>query len=95
MDTRKEFEALIVAAMNETGVSLAGARSDLAAYMAERATHLSLISGEAGFNEAVTAERDNVALRAGLNMSDQATGMEQRFIGIIAGALRIAALSLA
>lgn len=94
MDTKQEFADLLEAAVEETGVALGASRAELAAYMAERAAHLSLIVHEPGFDQALMAERNNVALRAGLEMSDQARAVDQKIVGIIGGALRIAAAAL-
>ncbi len=94
-DFAKEFAAMIDDAVTDTGVELKQAKDDLAAYMAERAAHLSSIAGEPGFEQAVTAERNNIALRAGLAVHDQARAADQRLVGMIAGAIRVAAFALA
>ncbi len=94
MNTKDEFLALLTDTAEELGADLADAKDELAAYMAERSTHLSLISQEPGFGRAVSREAQNVAMRAGLNVSDAATGVDQRWFGVISGALRIAAIAL-
>jgi len=93
MSTKDEFKALIEAAVAETGVKLKEAPAKLAAYMAERATHLSTISSEPGFDQAVRAERNNVALRAGIAAHDMASSVDYQFLGLIQGALRMVAVA--
>ncbi len=95
MNLKVEFESLLLDATNEMGVSLKMTTDELAAYMAERAEHLASISHEPGFSRAVSLERNNVALAAGLSMSDGARMADQRLIGMISGALRLAALAMA
>jgi hypothetical protein len=94
MDPVKEFLALITDAVEETGVDLGDAKEEVAAYAAERAEHLATISGEPGFGQAVIAERNSVAMKAGLALSEVADAGQGRWIGMIGGALRIVALAL-
>lgn len=95
MNAANEFENLLRDAVATTGAELAASSAELAAYMAERAAHLSTISAEPGFAQAVEREASNVAMRAGLEASDQARAADQRLFGMIAGALRIGAAALA
>lgn len=78
----------------ETGKSLAQSAGDLATYTAERAQHLAGIYSEPGFREAVIAERDNVALKAGIAAVDEADALDQRFLGLIDGILSTASGAL-
>ena len=94
MNVAKEFLALITDAVEETGADLADTKEAIAIYMAERATHLSTIAHEPGFGQAVIAERNNVAMRAGLEASADAAAVDNRWLGMIGGALRIAAIAL-
>tara|TARA_R110000822_G_scaffold120633_3_gene254144 strand:- start:7173 stop:7460 length:288 start_codon:yes stop_codon:yes gene_type:complete len=94
MNVAEEFLALIEDAVAETGTDLAETKELVAGYMAERATHLSTIAHEPGFGQAVIAERNNVAMRAGLAISADAAAVDNRWIGMIGGALRIAAIAL-
>ena len=71
------------------------ARSELALYASERAAALSLSVGEPGYQEAVTAARDSVALKAGIVAVGQADQADQHTLGLIAGALTFAARVLA
>lgn len=95
MNARKEFQAMLAETVYETGVELGQSSAELAEYMAERADHLALISHEPGFGEAVRREASSVALRAGLNVSDAGRAADHRLFGMVAGALRVAAVALA
>lgn len=95
MDTTTEFEKLLKAALKEAGGELTMSAKKIATYMTERATHLSTVVGQPGYEKALIAERNNVAMRAGLQVADDADAFDQRILGLIQGALRIAALALA
>jgi hypothetical protein len=89
-----DYKDLLEDALEETGLALKQRAQSIAVYMAERAAHLATIAHEPGFEQAVRAERNSVALRAGLSMSAEAESLDQRIIGIIQGALRIGAAAL-
>ena len=89
-----EFLALLKKALTDTGADLADTPDAIVAFMAERAAHLSAIVNEPGFSQAVVAERNRVALRAGLEVSDDAAPLNGRLMELIAGALRVAAVLL-
>lgn len=95
MNTQETFKSMLDDVVKETGVQLKEAPAQLALYMAERASHLATLTLEPGFDQAVIAERNSVALRAGLTAHDQAVALDWRIIGIIQGALRVAAVALA
>lgn len=94
-EVEKEFEKLLKAALKETGGELVLSAKKLALYMAERAAHLSTIVDDRGFEKALLAERNNVLMKAGLSVADDAVAFDQRILGIIQGALRMAAIALA
>lgn len=94
MDTQNTFKELLEAAVKETGAKLKEKPALLASYMAERAAHLSTIAHEPGFEKAVRAERNNVALRAGIEAHNSASMIDWQIIGLIQGALRVAAVAL-
>ena len=81
------IEDLLKDALDETGVGLDHAREDVALYMVQRAAHLSTLVGQPGFELALRAERDNVALYAGVQASLQAAAADQRMVGLIQGIL--------
>lgn len=94
MNAKAEFLKLLEDAAEETGVELQASREEVAVYMDERATHLSTISHEPGFGRAVQREAVSIAMKAGIEISENATAVESKWFGIIAGAIRIAALAL-
>lgn len=90
----EEFKGLLTDTFESVGREFTGDLEELASYMTERAEHLAAISHEPGFNEAVLVERDNVAVKAGILASRAADLADQRIIGVIQGAIRIAAVAL-
>lgn len=89
-----EFLALLDAELKDVQHDFKVSRGELAIYMSERAQHLSLAVNEPGFDRVVLAERNNVALRAGLLISENASSLNDRLLGLIGGALRIMAIAL-
>lgn len=94
MNAKDEFLAMLTDAVKDTGADLAASKEEVAVYMAERAQHLSLITHEVGFGAAVIREANNVAMKAGLSVSENAGRADSRLFGMIGGALRIAAIAL-
>lgn len=94
MNIAEEFERLMRDVAKETGRDINNLR-DVALYAQERATHLSLLVGQPGFEEAVRAERDNVALRGGISVVQLADAVDARIVGAIQGVLSIGARALA
>lgn len=97
MNTKQEFENLLSSTLEELGQDLKNTdntKAAVAIFMAERAEHLATIASEPGFDRAVIAERNSVALLAGLSVSEAASAFDQRLVGLIGGALRIAAIAL-
>lgn len=90
-----DFLDLVVNAAKETGVELATDASEIAAYAADRSRHLSSIVGQEGFREALIAERDNVALKAGIAAVDAAEAADRRILGVLEGGLSLGARALA
>lgn len=95
MDLKSEFTVLLTSAIKETGAQLKTSASELALYASERAAYLAGIANEPGFELAVKAERDAVALKAGISAVNEARAVDQRIVGIIHGALMIGARALA
>ena len=91
IDVKREIENLLVDVMTETRVSLKKAASELAAFVVERATHLATLVDDPGFQEAVRAERDAVALEAGIIAVGAADAADAQIVGVIQGALAITA----
>lgn len=88
---KQEFLVLIEDAVADTGATLEKSASEVAHYAAERADHLSSIVGEPGFDEAVKAERDNVALFAAMSAVENADAADARLKGMLQGALAMGA----
>lgn len=65
--------------------------AELRAYAAERVVHLATIAGQAGFEEALVAERDNMALKIGIATVDAADDSDRELLGVLLGALAVAA----
>jgi hypothetical protein len=80
----------ITASAEEAGVDLKSIRV-VSAYAAERAAVLSALIGHPGYEEAVRAERDNVALRLGIATAAQAHAAEQRMLGVLRTVLSLGA----
>jgi hypothetical protein len=90
-NTTENMRRLLDEAIRETGRTLQQSATDVAAYAASRAAHLATIAGQPGFEEALRAERNAVAMFAGLSATAEADRADQRIVGIIHGALAIAA----
>lgn len=82
-----DYEDLLRGAIRETRADLEDGADDLVRHTAERAAHLATIAGQPGFHRAVIAERDAVALRAGLDATLQAEAADARLLGVITGVL--------
>jgi len=95
MSLQNDFKELLEDALEETGVEVEKNLDEVSEYAAARAQHLSTIVGEPGFMQAVRAERDNVAIEAGLATVDTAEAVDARIRGVLQGALSIGAKFLA
>lgn len=91
----EDFLALVTTQAQEIGVELTDDLQGAAQFASERAAHLSTIVGEPGFSEALTAERDAVALRVTSAAIDRADALDQRFQAFIAQVLQFGARALA
>ncbi len=93
-DIGDELLALLKAAADELGGHALNNLDDVRSYAAERARHLASIVSEPGFDEAVIAERDAIALRLGISAVYTADATDQRILGVLHAALQIAAKAL-
>lgn len=91
----KEFVALLSDAATRLGRRLGGNAQELTKYAGERARHLAGLVGQPGFEEALTAERDNLVLMAGGLLIEAGDAADAELVGIIGGALGMAARLLA
>lgn len=85
---------LLESALSELGSDLEKTTDEVAMYAAERTAVLATIIGLPGYEAAVIAERDSVALFAGLNAVEVAEKTRERILGIIQAALFLGAQML-
>lgn len=95
MGVKADVLLILKDALEETGVSLKKSAEEVALYTSERADNLAFAAAEPGFEYTVRAERDNVALFAGLEAADTLDAQEMRVVGVIQGLLVFAAKMLA
>ena len=76
------------------GVELKDGGLELKLVVSQELAQLALAVGEPGYERAVTAARDNVALAAGLMVVSVADSSDARLLGIIQGALFMGAKAL-
>ena len=95
MDTTKQFKQLLADAVKETGVDLKESLDSVAEFMSARALHLYTIVNEPGFIQALRAERNRTAIHAGLQVAVDADKADHRILGLIQGALALAASAIA
>lgn len=82
-----DLESIFVRAAADAGVALSETPRELALYTTRRAQHLSTITHEPGFDVALAAERDSIAIRAGIAIDNVATLGDRWFLGVVQGAL--------
>lgn len=92
---QSDLKDLFESFLGGVGAGLEAGRAEVAEYAAQRTLHLSTIVDQPGFEEAVVAERDNVALAAGIAAVDVADEADRNFLALIAGALGFAARAVA
>lgn len=86
-----EFKELLEDVLHETGRDLGDKKDEVVLYAAQRSAHLAMILGQPGFALALRAERDNVALKAGLNAVISADRVDNRIVGVIQAGLLMGA----
>ena len=94
MDVGKERSDAVAGAAKRLGKGLEANMDELRTYASERMLHLSTLIGQAGYEEALVAERDNVALKAGLLAVDSADRADAELVGVITGAMVVGARAL-
>ena len=95
MDIGHELGELFASFSAEMGAELRFNSTEVADYAAQRAAFLSTLVGQPGYQEAVIAERDNVALKMGTSAVSTATAADARLLGIVQGVLGLGARALA
>lgn len=76
------------------GFELTADLGEVALYASERIEHLSRCVGKPGFDLALEAERDNLALKVGIHSVTRADAIDARILAVARGGLAIAARSL-
>lgn len=71
------------------------AADEAALYASQRSQHLSTLVGQPGFAEAAKAERDNIAIKAGILVVERADDADQRILAALGATLEFAAKVLA
>jgi hypothetical protein len=93
--TAQDFETLLRQTGRELNVRLRADAAAVAIYASQRAAYLSSLVGQKGFDEALIAERDSVALKAGVSAVASADAFDARVVGIIQSVLLLGANALA
>lgn len=78
----------------DVGADLKTDATDLQAYIATRLANLAVAVGQPGYSDALTAERDAVALKVAGRAIDEADATDARILGVITGAMHIAVVAL-
>ena len=81
--------------LNDMEIGAQESRAELAQYASERAAQLSLAVNEPGYAQALIAARDSIALKAGVEVVENADEADEGLLALIAGALAFAARVLA
>lgn len=95
MNIKQQLQDLIEQTTNEMGVKLKASVVDVAIYADERAAYLVTIFGQTGYQKALIAERDSIALKAGISAVGDADAFDSRIIGIIQSVLSVGVSALA
>lgn len=98
-DVLQEFFDRLKAELEDAGADIETDCEELRLYVAERTNHLSTIVDQPGYELALIAERDSIALKAGIFAVNAGVAAEQRWTGMIQGVLitvaKVIALGLA
>ncbi len=86
-----DVQAMLMDAASEFGKTFQADTSKVATYTVARAAVLAQAVGKVGFERAVRAERDNVALMLGIQAVKNGDDFDQRMLGIITGVLGVGA----
>lgn len=89
-----DLEQLLESVAKEAKLDLDTSSKEVAAYAVQRAAVLATQIGLPGYQQSVIAERDNVALFAGLHAVGLADKGQAHLVSVIQGALAMAARAL-
>ena len=95
MNMAKELAELLESTAQRLGTDLQEDVLAIREYASERMLHLSTCVDQPGYDQALIAERDSVALFAGISAVHVADAADRELLGIVAGALAIGARTLA
>ena len=90
-----QFKSLLETTADRLGVELMGTGVEMRDYAKSRMLFLASIIDEPGFDLALLAERDNVAMYAGIAAADIGDAADVELRGAILGALSIGAKAMA
>lgn len=90
-----ELKGALSSAIAATGASLKQSAAEVALFTAQRTAHLATLVGQPGFEEAVVAERNSVAMFAGIKAVEEADAADARLLGLIEGVLLVGARAAA
>jgi hypothetical protein len=90
-----QFKSLLESTSSRLGVTLTERTDEAGDYARRRMLFLASIIDEPGFDMALMAERDNVAMKAGIATAAVADAADLELRGMILGALSIGAKALA
>lgn len=94
MDVGLELKTMLADAAKRLGRNLNGNLEEVRVYAATRMLHLSGLIGQPGYQEALLAERDNVAMMAGIAGINAADAADRELIGAIGGGMALGARML-
>lgn len=95
IDTLKnELADLLIQQAKGAGVELKADLESVRVYAAARMAHLATCVGQPGYQDAVLAEAQNIAMEAAIKALDQAAAADARLLGIVQGALAIGSKAL-
>ena len=87
----QQFFDTIVGPLKTLGFDLKGKAGEIKMYAAESMARLATLVGQPGYEMAVEAERDIVAIKVGMKVLADAKKTDAVAVGIIEGALRMGA----
>ena len=90
-----QFKDLLESTADRLGIELTATHDEVKAYAKNRMLFLASIIDEPGFDFALRAERDNVAMFLGISVTGTADAADVELRGVILGALSIGAKALA
>ena len=90
-DIGLQFFVAVLSPLNLNGLDFKGSAQEIRQYSAESMARLATLVGQPGFETAVEAERDIVAIKIGMRIAKDADKADMKALGVIEGALRMGA----